>query len=107
MHLGTLMQPKQSSLIPASAALVVTAARCPDRVINKHQRAELMEARAGRMLDTEISPTKPGSSLRARAKRCPLEPSKAEAYNNNEVSMGPNEPPTHISGRSLPHKQSC
>lgn len=50
MHLGTLMQPEQSSTILVSTAMVVTAARCPDRVINKHKRAELMEARAGSVL---------------------------------------------------------
>lgn len=36
-----------------STATVVTAARCPDRVINKHKRAELMEARAGSMFKTQ------------------------------------------------------
>lgn len=55
MHLGTLMQPKQSSIILVSAATVVTAARCPDKVSNKHKRAELMEARAGSMLKTQKS----------------------------------------------------
>lgn len=44
------MQPEQSSIILVSTTTVVTAARCPDRVIKKHKRAELMEARAGSML---------------------------------------------------------